>query len=106
MGHETRLAIFRLLVQAGPEGLIAGDIGEELALPAATLSFHLAHLSRVGLISARPEGRFIFYAADYAAMNELLSYLTENCCQAPRKPRAASSITSGIIRGSRKGPLR
>ena len=81
LGHETRLAIFRLLVQAGSEGVSAGAICEKLAIPAPTLSFHLAHLSRVGLISGRQESRFIFYAADYAAMDELLAYLTDNCCQ-------------------------
>jgi len=81
LGHETRLAIFRLLVQAGPEGINAGLIGERLEIAPATLSFHLAHLSRVGLIRGRQEGRFIFYVADYAAMSVLLAYLTDNCCQ-------------------------
>jgi DNA-binding transcriptional ArsR family regulator len=81
LGHETRLAIFRLLVQAGPQGVNAGTIGEKLAIAAATLSFHLAHLSRVGLIRGRQEGRFIYYAADYGTMDELLAYLTADCCQ-------------------------
>lgn len=81
LGQETRLAIFRLLVQAGPPGVSAGAIGEELAIPAPTLSFHLAHLSRVGLIRGRQESRFIYYAADFAAMDDLLAYLTANCCQ-------------------------
>lgn len=81
LGHETRLAIFRMLVQAGEKGINAGVIGARLALAPATLSFHLAHLARVGLISSRQEGRFIFYAADYAAMNELLGFLTINCCE-------------------------
>jgi ArsR family transcriptional regulator len=81
LGHETRLALFRMLVQAGPEGINAGLIGERLDLAPATLSFHLAHLSRVGLIRGRQEGRYIFYVADYAAMSELLAYLTDNCCQ-------------------------
>lgn len=81
LGHESRLAIFRLLVQAGPDGINAGVIGEKMKIPPATLSFHLAHLSRVGLISGRQEGRFIFYVADYAAMDGLLSFLTDNCCQ-------------------------
>jgi DNA-binding transcriptional ArsR family regulator len=81
LGHETRLAIFRLLVQAGSDGISAGVICEKLAIPAPTLSFHLAHLSRVGLIRGRQESRFIFYAADYAAMDDLLAYLTDNCCQ-------------------------
>ena len=81
LGQETRLAIFRLLVQAGVEGMSAGAIGEKLAIPAPTLSFHLAHLSRVGLIRGRQASRFIYYAADYAAMDDLLAYLTANCCQ-------------------------
>jgi len=81
LGHETRLTIFRLLVQAGPEGVNAGALCQKLGMAAATLSFHLAHLTRVGLISGRQEGRFIYYVADYAAMDELLSYLTANCCQ-------------------------
>jgi DNA-binding transcriptional ArsR family regulator len=81
LGHETRLAIFRLLVQAGPEGINAGLICEKLELAPATLSFHLAHLSRVGLIRGRQEGRFIYYAADYVQMSALLAYLTQNCCQ-------------------------
>jgi ArsR family transcriptional regulator len=81
LGHETRLAIFRLLVQAGPEGVNAGLIGEKLKIPPPTLSFHLAHLSRVGLINGRQESRFIYYVADYGTMDELLAYLTQNCCQ-------------------------
>ncbi len=80
LGHETRLGIFRLLIQAGPGGVNAGHICEKLEIPPATLSFHLAHLSRVGLIYGRQEGRFIYYVADYAAMNALLRYLTDNCC--------------------------
>lgn len=81
LGHESRLAIFRLLVQAGEAGLKAGAVGEQLGLAPATLSFHLAHLSRVGLIKGRQEGRFIFYSADYGRMDALLGFLTENCCQ-------------------------
>jgi DNA-binding transcriptional ArsR family regulator len=81
LGHETRLAIFRLLVEAGPAGVSAGQIAERLEIAQATLSFHLAHLTRVGLIKGRQESRYIFYAADYAAMDDLLSYLKANCCQ-------------------------
>ena len=84
LGHETRLAIFRLLVQAGPAGVNAGLIGEKLEIPPPTLSFHLNHLSRVGLIRGRQESRFIFYVADYSAMDQLLAYLTANCCQGAR----------------------
>jgi ArsR family transcriptional regulator len=81
LGHDTRLAIYRMLVQAGADGINAGVISARLALAPATLSFHLAHLSRVGLVTTRPDGRFIFYSADYATMNELLGFLTSNCCQ-------------------------
>jgi ArsR family transcriptional regulator, arsenate/arsenite/antimonite-responsive transcriptional repressor len=84
LGHVTRLAIFRLLVQAGPQGINVGQIAERLEIALPTLSFHLAHLSRVGLIQGRPESRFIFYAADYKAMQDLLSYLTEHCCEGSR----------------------
>lgn len=81
LGHESRLAIFRLLIEAGPEGMNASAIGERLALPAATLSFHLAHLSRVGLIEGQRESRFIRYSANYPAMDGLIAFLTRNCCQ-------------------------
>lgn len=94
LGHETRLALFRLLVQAGPQGISAGSIGEQLALAPATLSFHLAHLSRVGLIRGRAEGRFIYYVADYAAMDALLAFLTDNCCQGAQcLPKASAAAT-------------
>lgn len=78
--HDTRLKVFRLLVEAGPEGLAAGVIGEKLDLPPATLSFHLAHLARAKLARGRQEGRFVIYSADFESMNELVGFLTENCC--------------------------
>jgi len=81
LGHESRLAIFRLLVEAGPDGINASAIGEQLDIPAATLSFHLAHLSRVGLIRGERASRFIHYSADYGMMDTLLDFLTHNCCQ-------------------------
>ena len=80
LAQETRLQVHRLLVEAGPEGLSAGRIGEELGLPPATLSFHLAHLARAGLAQSRHEGRFVIYRADFQNMNALVGYLTENCC--------------------------
>ena len=80
LAQPSRLAIYRLLVEQGPEGLPAGEIGDELDLPPATLSFHLAHLARAGLVRPRQEGRFVIYSADYASMNALVGYLTENCC--------------------------
>ena len=81
LAQESRLSIFRLLVQAGPAGMAAGSIGEALDLPPATLSFHLAGLTRAGLAASRQEGRFVIYSADFASMNALVTYLTENCCQ-------------------------
>lgn len=80
LAQETRLAIFRLLVQEGEQGLSAGEIARRLNLANATLSFHLKELANAGLIRGRQESRFIFYSADFAAMNGLLAYLTENCC--------------------------
>ena len=80
LAQTTRLAIFRLLVKAGPEGLAAGAIGEKLGLAPATLSFHLAGLTRAGLARGRQDGRFILYSADFQNMTRLVAYLTENCC--------------------------
>jgi len=81
LGHESRLAIFRLLVEAGPAGVNASAIGDRLGMAPATLSFHLAHLSRVGLIAGERESRFIHYSANYGTMDELIAFLTSNCCQ-------------------------
>lgn len=80
LANEHRLAIFRLLVQAGPEGMPAGVIADKLELPASSLSFHLAHLTRAGLITQRRESRSLIYSADFSAMNTLVGFLTENCC--------------------------
>ena len=80
LAQESRLSIFRLLVQAGPAGMPAGAIGEALGLPPATLSFHLAGLTRAGLAQSRQEGRFVFYSASFENMNALVAFLTENCC--------------------------
>ena len=81
LAQETRLSIFRLLVEAGPDGISAGRIGETLEVPAATLSFHLKELARAGLVSARQERQFIYYAVDFQRMAELMIFLTQNCCQ-------------------------
>ena len=110
LSQETRLAIFRLLVQRGPEGLAAGKIGERLGLPAATLSFHLAHLEQCGLLHSQRAGRMIIYSVDYTTMNGLMTYLTENCCggdpaacdpsivPAPRARRSRTPVTSARAR--------
>ena len=81
LAQETRLDIFRLLVQAGTEGMPVGQIGERLGLPSATLSFHLNQLKQADLVVFRREGRSLIYTAAYPVMNALLGYLTENCCQ-------------------------
>jgi len=80
LAQETRLAIFRLLVQAGPTGLSVGEIGEAVKAAPATLSFHLKELTYAGLIEPRQAGRYIYYAANFPRMNEVLGFLTENCC--------------------------
>jgi len=80
LAHDSRLAVFRRLVQRGPEGLPAGEIAAALEIPAPTLSFHLAHLSRAGLVTSRREGRSIIYSVAYPAIRELVAYLYENCC--------------------------
>jgi len=81
LGHETRLDVFRLLVQAGGEGLPAGALADALGVPSATLSFHLKELKSAGVVSCRRDGRSLIYRADFSAMNALLAFLTENCCQ-------------------------
>lgn len=80
IAQEARLEIFRLLVQSGADGLAAGVIGEKLDIPNSTLSFHLKELNHAGMISSRQESRYVYYSANYEAMNSLLAYLTENCC--------------------------
>ena len=81
VAQESRLAVFRLLVQQGPEGLPAGRVAEALGIPPATLSFHLAQLGHAGLVLSRREGRRVIYSADYAGMRALIAFLTEKCCQ-------------------------
>lgn len=91
LAHDHRLAVFRLLVQQGAEGLAAGAIAQALDLPNSSLSFHLAQLQQAGLATQRREGRSLIYAADYGAMNALMGFLTENCCQgADCAPAAAA----------------
>jgi ArsR family transcriptional regulator, arsenate/arsenite/antimonite-responsive transcriptional repressor len=81
LAHESRLDVFRMLVQSGPAGLPAGEIGARLGVPSPTLSFHLSHLKHAGLVTSRRDSRSIIYSADYKAMNDLISYLMENCCR-------------------------
>jgi DNA-binding transcriptional ArsR family regulator len=80
LAQDSRLAIYRLLVKRGPEGYAAGEIGERLKIAGPSLSFHLKELARAGLVTARKDGRFIYYSAHFERMNDLVGYLTENCC--------------------------
>ena len=108
LAQETRLGIFRLLVQAGPTGMAAGEIAAELAIAPATLSFHLKEMSHADLVIARQEGRFIFYSTNFRQMNALVAFLTENCCArdgvscAPAT-RSRATRTGGISKSKRKG---
>ena len=98
LAQATRLAVFRLLVEAGSEGMNAGAIAEAVGVPAATLSFHVAHLARAGLVTSRQESRFIFYAANFAAMDDLIAYLTANCCQGGQCLPKTSAVTAASKR--------
>lgn len=80
LAQETRLAIYRLLVEAGPTGLSVGEIGAAVRSAPATLSFHLKELAQAGLVASRQDGRFVFYSANFARMGELVGFLSENCC--------------------------
>jgi DNA-binding transcriptional ArsR family regulator len=106
LAQESRLDVFRLLVQTGPDGRAAGDIAERLGISPATLSFHLAQLRHAGLISVRREGRSLIYSTDYDGMNELMSFLTENCCggaiscAVPACEPASRTVTGRKSRGA------
>ena len=100
LAQDNRLDVFRLLVQAGPEGMPAGEVAEALGLAPNTLTFHFDRLRGAGLVRVRREGRSMIYAAQYEAMNGLLGFLTENCCQgaaetcapAPCKPAKSKPV--------------
>lgn len=80
LAQEHRLAAYRLLVESGPDGLAAGMLAQKLGVPPSSMSFHLAQLANAGLVTQRRESRSLIYSADFAAMNSLIGYLTENCC--------------------------
>jgi ArsR family transcriptional regulator, arsenate/arsenite/antimonite-responsive transcriptional repressor len=98
LAQDNRLDVFRLLVQAGPEGLPAGGVAEALDLAPNTLTFHFDRLREAGLVSVRREGRSMIYAARYETMNGLLAFLTENCCQGASVSRAPKSKGSKTMR--------
>jgi ArsR family transcriptional regulator len=99
LAHESRLGIFRLLVEQGPEGLPAGEIAARRKLANANASFHLKELTHAGLIKPVQSGRFIYYAANYKTMNGLVDYLTKNCCQGS----ACDIACAPILKRKRKG---
>jgi DNA-binding transcriptional ArsR family regulator len=95
LAQETRLAAFRLLVQAGDGGMTAGEIAQALAVPAPTLSFHLKELANAGLVTSRQDGRNVVYRTAYAAMDDLIAYLTANCCQGGQcLPKTTAAATA------------
>ena len=102
LAQDSRLDVFRLLVQAGKEGLPAGQIAAALEVPSNTLSFHLDRLRQAGLITQRRQSRSLIYTADYAAMDALLAYLTENCCMGRPVPRRTKTSAKSTVR---TGPI-
>jgi DNA-binding transcriptional ArsR family regulator len=99
LAQESRLVVFRLLVQHGQAGLPAGEISRASGIPPTTLSFHLSQLSRARLVSVRRAGRLLIYSADFEAARELVAFLLENCCQAARPPAQAEGVmVKGAVR--------
>jgi len=95
LAHETRLSVFRMLVQAGPDGLIAGAIAEQAGVPPSTMSHHLATLERAGLVLSQRESRLIHYRADYIGMRRLLAFLMQDCCLGA--PEMCSDLFEGLL---------
>jgi ArsR family transcriptional regulator, arsenate/arsenite/antimonite-responsive transcriptional repressor len=108
LGHEHRLAVYRMLVEAGPAGLSAGIIAERLGVPPSSLTFHTQALVRAGLASQRRLSRQLIYAADFTAMNALVSYLTENCCggEAVCGPVCAPARPASLAKSAGRGKRR
>jgi DNA-binding transcriptional ArsR family regulator len=105
LAQDTRLAIFRLLVQAGAAGQTAGAIAERLDVPATTLSFHLKELATADLVTSESQGRYVIYRANYAAMNGLLAFLTANCCAGPcADDSVCVPVLTSASRRPAKGP--
>jgi len=97
LAQETRLTVFRLLVQAGPEGIAATKISEQVGIPASSLSFHLKEMLHADLVTSRQEGRFVIYSANFSTMSELIGFLTENCCDGnPCTPVSACATKDRI----------
>lgn len=102
LAQESRLAVFRLLIKRGPDGYTPGDLQDKLGIAAPTLSFHLKELQRAGLLVVQREGRFLYYSADFAAMNDLVAYLTENCCGQSAASCAVSCAPVKVIAKKKK----
>jgi DNA-binding transcriptional ArsR family regulator len=98
LAQEHRLAVFRMLVKAGPSGMAAGEIAERLGVPPSSMSFHLAHLNRAGLVAQRRESRSLIYSADFDRMNGLLAYLVEDCCQG--RPEVCTPMAEAVSRAA------
>lgn len=103
LAQENRLAVFRRLVEAGPEGATPGELAEQLGVPAATLSFHLKTLQHAGMIGSQRSGRFIRYRADFDAMRNLVDFLTRNCCGGDMSKCAPASLRAPTKRRARGG---
>ena len=104
LAQENRLDVFRLLVQAGPGGMAAGDVADRLEIAPATLSFHLAQLRQAGLLSMRRDGRSLIYSANYDGMNALMAFLTENCCRGAAPCAVPASVKAKAPRRKRATP--
>lgn len=102
LAHQYRLSIYRMLVEAGPEGLSAGTIAGRLKLPPSSLTFHLQQLHRAGLITQQRNSRQLIYAADFEAMNGLVGYLTENCCGGASSCSVACAPETAAKKASKK----
>ena len=104
IGHPIRLQTYRLLIPAGPAGVSAGQLAQDLDMPPSSLNFHLKELSRVGLITSRQQGRYVIYAAVYPAMADLMQYLTDNCCgDNPCLPITTDFCSSDVTNDSHPG---
>lgn len=105
LAQPTRLAIYRLLVERGPEGMAAGLVAEKLKVSPATLSFHFRTLSHAGLLDSRQEGRFVYYAANFTVMNGIVAYLTENCCGGNQDLCTTTALADTALKNSSKSSL-
>lgn len=104
LAHDTRLAVFRLLIQTGPNGLTAGDVAQQVGVPGSTLSHHLATLERAGLLRSRRVQRQIFYACDYEGTRQVIAFLMEDCCQGRPELCSADLLQAGACSLAGCGP--